>query len=112
MKEPWLPRKQDDYEYWLLNRGVAPENLQIDPLLNTYDDLIQTLINAGYTENEDLFILIMIGVPNQGASKAWNPIHDQWSENKIYKYIGYQRKPGQNAHQDWLKSPEAEMLTV
>ena len=31
--------------------------------------------------------LIMIGVPNQGASKAWNPIHDQWIENRTYKKV-------------------------
>ena len=31
---------------------------------------------------------------------------------KIAVSRGYQRKPGQNAHQDLLNSPEAEMLTV
>jgi hypothetical protein len=42
---------------WALNRGYPPEKLQIDPLAHTYDDLIQTLRNAGYREGEDLFIV-------------------------------------------------------
>ncbi len=46
----------DDYMHWLMNRGEHPSNLQIDPLAGVYNDIIQTLKNAGYRENEDLFV--------------------------------------------------------
>ena len=41
---------------WLLNLGVAPDQLRIDPLSGTYDALIETLKHAGYVEGRDLFI--------------------------------------------------------
>jgi len=41
---------------WLYGRGIAPELLTIDPLAHSYDDLIQTLKNAGYVEGQDLFV--------------------------------------------------------
>lgn len=169
---------------WLLNRGVLPAGLQIDPFAHVYDDLIQTFENLGYVKNKDLFIvnydwrlpsgpldssingivsgisgtsisdqqfeygvdylgvalrracerweqdhpgraldevdviahstgglvartyiqspaynatftagkklpmvrnLLMVGVPNRGASKAWNPINDNWNVEKPYR---------------------------
>ena len=173
---------------WLLQRGVRPSQLQIDPMTRVYDDLIQTLENAGYVENRNLFKvnydwrlppgpddqaidgsiagltaasladqrydyavdylgevlrqaaeqwasdnpgappldavdlithstgglvartyiqsgaayggeyasdkrlpkinnLIMIGVPNQGASKAWNPLHDNWVVDPAFQMV-------------------------
>src|SRR5947209_3634206 len=33
---------------WLLQRGIAPGQLQADPLAGVYDGLIRTLENAGY----------------------------------------------------------------
>src|SRR5205823_3773559 len=33
---------------WLLNRGVPPDQLRIDPIDGTYNALIETLKNAGY----------------------------------------------------------------
>ena len=48
--------QSDDFGGWLLNRGVAPNTLEIDYLANTYDDLIQTLENAGYQQGVDLFV--------------------------------------------------------
>jgi Putative Ig domain len=44
---------------WLLNRGAPPDSLRIDPLGGVYDNLIQTLKNAGYQDcgpDQDLFI--------------------------------------------------------
>lgn len=43
---------------WLLNRGVDPALLQIDPLGNVYADLIRTLENVGYEHGEDLFVVV------------------------------------------------------
>lgn len=31
--------------------------------------------------------LMMIGVPNRGASKAWNPLHDNWSIDVAYRLV-------------------------
>jgi Ca2+-binding RTX toxin-like protein len=45
-----------DYQCWLKNRSPFPIDLQIDPLLKVYDDLIQTLKNVGYVEGKNLFI--------------------------------------------------------
>ena len=42
--------------YWLLNRGVHPESLQIEPLTHTYDEMIETLENLGYHQGKDLFV--------------------------------------------------------
>lgn len=172
---------------FILNRGVAPSALQIDPLAKVYNDLITTLQNIGYEQGKDLFVVnydwrltpgpidsnidgfidginaasiaddqynygvdylgwyikqacdrwrsdyneeleyinvivhstgglvtrtyiqsaayggvydisnnyklpkindfIMIGVPNRGASKAWNPLHDNWIADAAYKYV-------------------------
>lgn len=30
---------------------------------------------------------IMIGVPNRGASKAWNPLHDNWISDVAYRFV-------------------------
>ena len=48
--------RHGDFGDWLLNRGVDPDTLEIDYLANTYDDLIQTLENAGYQQGVDLFV--------------------------------------------------------
>ncbi|MBK9607201.1 MAG: DUF3466 family protein [Betaproteobacteria bacterium] len=31
--------------------------------------------------------LIMIGVPNRGASKAWNPLHDNWGVDPAFQMV-------------------------
>lgn len=174
---------------WLMNRGVHPNDLQIDPLAHVYDDLIQTLKNVGYEEGKNLFVVkydwrlspgpvspggpfdghiagltapaladdqflygvdylgyylrkaaeayrttyggdlpavniishstgglvartyiqsdayggeydaanhyklpevdqfIMVGVPNRGASKAWNPLHNNWIADVAYRAV-------------------------
>jgi hypothetical protein len=45
-----------DHQYWVLNRGVRPARVVIDPLTHAYDDLIRTLKNVGYVEGKDLFV--------------------------------------------------------
>lgn len=45
-----------EHQYWVLNRGVRPARVVIDPLTHAYDDLIRTLKNVGYVEGKDLFI--------------------------------------------------------
>jgi len=41
---------QDALEQWYLTRGIDPTKLVLEPLTNGYSDLIQTLVNAGYTD--------------------------------------------------------------
>ena len=35
-------------EEWLLNRGLAPDRLVLEPLSEGYSDMVQTLVNIGY----------------------------------------------------------------
>ncbi len=172
---------------WILNRGLPPENYQIDPLGKVYHDIIKTFENVGYKKDTTLFVVnydwrltpgpidnnidgkidglsgisitdnqfnygvdylgwyikqaserwrelydedldsidviahstgglvtrtyiqsnaygdvynisenyklpkirnfVMIGVPNRGASKAWNPIHDNWIADPVYAFV-------------------------
>ena len=177
---------------WYVNRGIGPDALQIDSLGHVYDDLIQTLENAGYRLGHDLFVatydwrvppaqddgstdghidvtasqimddvgqghyksgldylgywlkqaadawandhkgeppldsvdiiahstggliartyiqsdayggvydnldnkalpkvhdFVMLDVPNEGASKAWNPLHDDWAVDPVYVFV-------------------------
>lgn len=46
----------DAYIDWLLNRARPMSTLRIEPLTRSYDDLIQTLVNVGYVQGDDLFI--------------------------------------------------------
>src|SRR5262249_36084528 len=39
---------------WLPHRGISPDKLQVDPVGDTYNDLLQTLKNAGYRDHADL----------------------------------------------------------
>lgn len=40
---------------WLLNRGLSPDKLSLEPLTDGYSDLVQSLVNVGYTNGVDLF---------------------------------------------------------
>ncbi len=175
-------------QFWVTERGIVPELLQIDPLARVYDDIIKTFQNVGYVLDEDLFVvnydwrvipgpldnnfdghvdgisaasitsrqfkygvdylgwflkqacetwrlihngeeldsidiishstgglvartyiqsdayggvydntnnyklpkvrnLVMIGVPNRGASKPWNPLNDNWIADPAYRFV-------------------------
>jgi CSLREA domain-containing protein len=41
--------------HFLLNRGLHPTQLQLDPLSGSYADIVQTLVNVGYQRNVNLF---------------------------------------------------------
>ncbi|MDI1314237.1 hypothetical protein, partial [Prosthecobacter sp.] len=41
---------------WLLNRGLDPTKLVLEPLTNAYSNIVQSLINVGYTLGVDLFV--------------------------------------------------------
>ena len=41
---------------WFLNRGLSPTKLVLEPLTNAYSNLVQSLINVGYTLGVDLFV--------------------------------------------------------
>lgn len=47
---------QTDFKDWLMRRGFEPDRLLMDPILRTYDDLLDTLEqHAGYTPGVTLF---------------------------------------------------------
>jgi pimeloyl-ACP methyl ester carboxylesterase len=46
-----------EYFRWIFNRGLNPDELVIDPLIKSYDDLTTTLENSGYQIGEDLFVV-------------------------------------------------------
>lgn len=41
---------------WFLNRGLSPDKLVLEPLSNAYSNLVQSLVNVGYTSGVDLFV--------------------------------------------------------
>ncbi|MCU0485419.1 MAG: hypothetical protein MUC85_04850 [Anaerolineales bacterium] len=47
---------QDDDYTWLMNRGVHPDGLVVDPLGGFYDDLTLTFEALGYVQGKDLFV--------------------------------------------------------
>lgn len=47
--------KRGEYNNWLMNLGVAPSTLEIDPLAKTYNDILASLRQHGYEEGKDLF---------------------------------------------------------
>lgn len=54
---------------------------------------IQSDAYGGVYDNVNNYLLpkirnfIMIGVPNRGASKPWNPIHDNWTGDIAYRLV-------------------------
>ncbi|MGE3312679.1 MAG: hypothetical protein AB7O66_22140, partial [Limisphaerales bacterium] len=44
-----------NYNDWLTERGFHPTRLETDPLTVGYEDLVRTLVNTGYTRDQDLF---------------------------------------------------------
>lgn len=40
---------------WFSRRGLEPEKMQLDPLTNSYTDLMETLKGVGYSEGRNLF---------------------------------------------------------
>ncbi len=183
----WFNPETSTYMEWLMNRGIQPDKLLLDPLLHSYDDLIESLVQSGYKKYDpenpqayaDLFIanydwrvdvapkdssfdgviagvtgtsisdntfefgidylgwwlkladaawqsrfhqplktvdviahstgglvtrsyiqstaygdglpkidnFVMAAVPNRGASKAWNPLHDNWIADPSYSMV-------------------------
>jgi len=46
---------RETFESWLRIRGFDPTLMLLDPLKTTYDDLMQSLVNSGYTRDVNLF---------------------------------------------------------
>ena len=43
------------FEEWLLNPGLAPDKLALEPLTRAYDNIVQSFDNVGYTPGTDFF---------------------------------------------------------
>jgi hypothetical protein len=48
-----MPADSSTVDEWLTHRGISPDKLQVDPVGDTYQDLLQTLRNAGYRDHAD-----------------------------------------------------------
>ncbi|MFO0959470.1 MAG: hypothetical protein U0800_18890 [Isosphaeraceae bacterium] len=44
------------YQHFLTQPGLSPQLLALDPLLHTYDGMVNALVTSGYVLNEDLFL--------------------------------------------------------
>ncbi|MFC1859817.1 LEPR-XLL domain-containing protein, partial [Thermodesulfobacteriota bacterium] len=55
----------DGLEEWYLNRGISPDKLDLDPLAETYSDLVQSFQNVGYLLGD-----ADTGIPDSGGSVA------------------------------------------
>ena len=40
----------DDGLIWLTTRGIAPDKLSLEPLQDSYSDIVQSLVNLGYQD--------------------------------------------------------------
>ncbi|MCC6474863.1 MAG: LEPR-XLL domain-containing protein, partial [Burkholderiales bacterium] len=40
----------DPLQHWFLTRGIDPAKLVLEPLANAYSDIVQTLVNTGYSD--------------------------------------------------------------
>jgi hypothetical protein len=49
--------KRGEYNRWLMELGVKPSSLELDPLARTYTDLVRSLEGHGYVEGKDLFLV-------------------------------------------------------
>ncbi|MCP4450705.1 MAG: hypothetical protein GY809_04540, partial [Planctomycetes bacterium] len=43
-----------DFDYWLLHRGMLPSELALEPLAQSYSDIVQTFVNLGYVDGTNL----------------------------------------------------------
>ena len=43
---------EEHKDEWFVNRGLSPDKLVLDPLAGFYDDLVQTMVNAGYDRGQ------------------------------------------------------------
>ena len=51
---------------------------------NAYGDIYDPINNYRLPTVRNF---VMMGVPNRGASKAWNAIHDNWIADPIYRFV-------------------------
>ena len=42
------------FEEWLLNRGISPDKLALEPFAHSYSDIVQSFVNVGYRDGTNL----------------------------------------------------------
>jgi Tol biopolymer transport system component len=104
---------------WLLNRGVHPDHLRIDPLARAYDDLITTLENVGYVRDQDLFVVNYDWrlppapfdgtIDGQISGLSGASITDSIFEHSV-DYLGYYLRQAVEAHE--THSPDSRLSCV
>jgi 6-phosphogluconolactonase (cycloisomerase 2 family)/Ca2+-binding RTX toxin-like protein len=66
----------DGYKNWLLTRGASPDDLALEPLSNTYSDIVQTFRNVGFNEGSTFFTVLWdwrvpVAVTNDGTNDGY-----------------------------------------
>jgi hypothetical protein len=83
-------------EQWAADHPALPPLDSVDVITHSTGGLVaRTYVQSGaygggYASGKHLprvNNLIMVGVPNQGASKAWNPLHDNWVVDPAFQMV-------------------------
>ena len=83
-------------ETWATDHPDLPPLAAVDVVAHSTGGLVaRTYIESAaygdaYAPGKDLpriDNLIMVGVPNRGASKAWNPLHDNWGGDIAFQVV-------------------------
>ncbi|MBI5759845.1 MAG: hypothetical protein HZA46_15105, partial [Planctomycetales bacterium] len=53
---PGVTGDDGNYRQFLITQGLPPTQLQLDPLIHAYEDIVITLERAGYVQGKDLFL--------------------------------------------------------
>ena len=90
----WLKRASDAWAQRY--PGTALENVDVIAhstgglVARTYiesDAYGDTLPGPGKRKLPKIYNLVMVAVPNRGASKAWNPLHNNWNGDGAYRFF-------------------------
>lgn len=90
--------------YWLSQAALVWQNKYPSTPLPSVDIISHStggLVSRSYIQSNiynqevpstdyslpQIYNLIMVGVSNRGASKAWNPLHDNWISDPIYRIL-------------------------
>ena len=83
-------------ERWAVDHPADPPLQEVDVIAHSTGGLVaRTYIQSGaygasYASGRSLpkiRNLILAGVPNRGASKAWNPLHDNWGTDNAFRMV-------------------------
>ena len=89
---------------WLTNIGLPPSDLELDPVENTYADLVQSLENTGYVQGQTLFERLGLAAADRAAGRddRWDAEQpdglgvDGWRLSLCCRLPGHRPGPGRD----------------